>query len=138
MLSRQAVELLNYRKGLDKEFVFPSPRPGKHISQKALGLAQYVARHMEEECGAKDPIAVHWTVHDLRRTVATGLAKLGCPRVVQDRILNHIDHSISAIYDRHTYDVEAREWLQKWASHLDNLLIPKVVPITAAKRYLTE
>jgi len=133
MLSSQAVELLNYRKGLDKEFVFPSPRPGKHIAQKALGLAQYIARHMDDENGAKDPIAVPWTVHDLRRTVATGLAKLGCPRVVQDRILNHIDNSVSAIYDRHTYDIEARGWQQKWANHMDRLLIPKVVPIAAAK-----
>jgi integrase len=133
MLSLQAVELLTYRKGLDKKFVFPSPRAGKHVAQKALGLAQYTARHMQEESGAKDPIAVPWTVHDLRRTVATGLAKLGCPRVVQDRILNHIDNSVSAIYDRHTYDVEARGWLQKWADHMDRLLIPNVIPITAAK-----
>src|SRR5437867_2828701 len=46
---------------------------------------------------AQDPIEVPWTVHDLRRTVATGLAKLGCPRVVQDRILNHVDSSVGAI-----------------------------------------
>jgi integrase len=133
MLSRQGVELLEYRTGLDQQFVFPSPRPGKHIAQKALGLAQYTARHMDEESGGRDPIAVPWTVHDLRRTVATGLAKLGCSRVVQDRILNHIDNSVSAIYDRHTYDIEARGWLQKWADHMDRLLIPKVIPITAAK-----
>jgi len=39
--------------------------------------------------------------HDLGRTVATGLAKLRCPGVVQDRILNHVDSSVAAIYDRH-------------------------------------
>jgi hypothetical protein len=32
--------------------------------------------------------------HDLRCTAATGLAKLGCPRVVQDRILNHVNGSV--------------------------------------------
>ncbi|MBF6571165.1 MAG: hypothetical protein IVW54_20060, partial [Candidatus Binataceae bacterium] len=74
-----------------------------------------------------------WTVHDLRRTVATGLAKLGCPRVVQDRILNHVDSSVAAIYDRHTYNSEARAWLQKWADHMDALATRNVVPLSAAR-----
>jgi integrase len=133
LLPQQAVELLNYRKGLDKVFVFPSRLPGQHIAQKALGLAQYTARHADADRGTRDPIEVPWTVHDLRRTVATGLAKLGCPRVVQDRILNHVDHSIAAIYDRHTYDGEARTWLQKWADHMDALTTRNVVSISAAK-----
>jgi len=83
-----------------------------------------------DECA--DPIELAWTVHDLRRTVATGLAKLGCPRVAQDRILNHVDSSVSAIYDRHRYDAEARVWLQKWADYLDALTVSNVVPLRAA------
>ena len=133
MLCQQAIELLGYRKGIDKVFVFPSTRAGQHVAQKALGLAQYTARHMEPDSGAKDPIEVPWTVHDLRRTVATGLARMGCPRVVQDRILNHVDNSVAAIYDRHSYDAEARSWLQKWADHMDALTTRKVVSISAAK-----
>ncbi len=133
MLCQQAIELLGYRKGIDKVFVFPSTKAGQHVKQKALGLAQYTARHMEPDSGAKDPIEVPWTVHDLRRTVATGLARLGCPRVVQDRILNHVDNSVAAIYDRHSYDAEARTWLQKWADHMDALTTRNVVSISAAK-----
>jgi integrase len=72
-------------------------------------------------------------VHDLRRTVATGLARLGCPRVVQDRILNHVDSSVSAIYDRYRYDAEARAWLQKWADHMDALTTRNVVPLSNAR-----
>ena len=133
MLCQQAIELLGYRKGIDKVFVFPSTKAGQHVKQKALGLAQYTARHTDPDSGAKDPIEVPWTVHDLRRTVATGLARLGCPRVVQDRILNHVDNSIAAIYDRHSYDGEARTWLQKWADHMDALTTRNVVSISAAK-----
>ena len=133
MLCQQAIELLGYRKGIDKVFVFPSTKAGQHVKQKALGLAQYTARHTDPDSGAKDPIEVPWTVHDLRRTVATGLARLGCPRVVQDRILNHVDNSIAAIYDRHSYDGEARAWLQKWADHMDALTTRNVVSISAAK-----
>lgn len=124
MLSRQAIELLKYRRELDKEFAFPSPkRRGQHINQKAVGLAQYTARQPGEGVAAADPLATGWTTHDLRRSVATGLARLGCARVVQDRILNHVDGSIGAIYDVHRYDDEARTWLQRWADHLTALTL---------------
>jgi integrase len=134
MLSRQAVQLLKYRRGMDETFVFPSPhKKGKHVQQKALGLAQYTARQPGEKRPAEDPIEVAWTVHDLRRTVGTGLAKLGCPRVIQDRVLNHVDNTVSAIYDRYGYDSEARSWLQKWADYLDALTVSKVVPLSTVK-----
>ena len=132
MLPHQAVELLKYLQGVDKLFVFPSPRSGQHVAQKALGLAQYTARQGEDDKPAPDPIEVPWTVDDLRRTVAAGLAKLGCPRVVQDRILNHIDSSVSAIYDQYRYDAEAPDWLQKWADYLEALTTRDVVPLLTA------
>jgi integrase len=132
MLSRQAIDLLKARRALHEGFVFPSPMDGHHIAQKALGLAQYEASKEKEGKPRADPIELPWTVHDLRRTAATGLAKLGCPRVVQDRILNHVDGSVSAIYDRHRYDGEARAWLQKWADYLEALTVSNVVPLRAA------
>jgi hypothetical protein len=39
---------------------------------------------------------------------------------------------VSAIYDRHRYDGEARVWLQKWADDLDALTVSNVVPLRAA------
>lgn len=132
MLSRQAIDRLKSRRVLHDVFVFPSRMDGHHVAQKALGLAQYDARKGKGGKARSDPIEIPWTVHDLRRTVATGLAKLGCSRVVQDRILNHVDSSVSAIYDRHRYDAEARAWLQKWADYLDTLTVSNVVPLRAA------
>ncbi len=132
MLPHQAIELLKSRQEMHKVFVFRSRVRGQHLAQKALGLAQYTARQSHGDKPAQDPIEVPWTVHDLRRTVATGLAKLGCSRVVQDRILNHVDTSVSAIYDQHRYDAEARTWLQKWADHLEALTAHNVVPLRAA------
>ena len=132
MLSRKAIDLLKARRALHDVFVFPSRMDGHHVAQKALGLAQYDARKEKDDKPSADPIELPWTVHDLRRTVATGLAKLGCPRVVQDRVLNHVDSSVSAIYDRHRYDAEARVWLQKWADYLDALTVSNVVPLRAA------
>ncbi len=47
-------------------------------------------------------------------------------------ILSLVDSSVSAIYDRHRYDAEARVWLQKWADYLDALTVGNVVPLRAA------
>lgn len=132
MLSRQAIELLKARRALHDFFVFPSPTDGLHVARRALGLAQYEARKKSDDKPRPDPIEIPWTVHDLRRTVATGPAKLGCQRVVQHRIRNNVDSTVGAIYDRHRYDGEARVWLQKWANHLDALTVTKVVPLRAA------
>ena len=61
------------------------------------------------------------TPHDLRRTAATGMAKLGVPRLVIDKVLNHVSadrSTIAGIYDRHGYQGEKRHALESWASHL--------------------
>jgi integrase len=63
-----------------------------------------------------------FTCHDLRRTCATQLATLQAPRFIVERVLNHTDASVTgSVYDQYQYLPEMREWLQKWADHLDTL-----------------
>ena len=62
-----------------------------------------------------------WTIHDLRRTAATGMARLGVSRFNIGKILNHADRSVTGIYDRHAYLTEKREALDKWAAYLKSL-----------------
>lgn len=62
-----------------------------------------------------------FTPHDLRRTAASGLATLGAPRDIVRRVLNHVDPTVTARYDRADYTPEMRRWLQAWADHLDRL-----------------
>jgi integrase len=68
----------------------------------------------------------HWTFHDIRRTVATGMAKLGFPSIVVDRILNHTTSSslstVAAIYNRHEYAEERREALIEWSKYVQELI----------------
>jgi len=64
------------------------------------------------------------TPHDLRRTGATTLGKLGVPRIVQDKILNHVDHSTTGIYDRYPYLDEQRQALERWAERFSTILQP--------------
>jgi integrase len=78
-----------------------------------------------------------WTIHDLRRTVGTGLGKLGVSRFIISRVLNHADRTVTGIYDRHEYLDEKRHALDAWGNYLANLVAPpgaNVVPILAAVR----
>lgn len=59
-----------------------------------------------------------WRIHDLRRTVVTGMARLGVPPHVADKILNHQSGTISgvaAVYQKHEFLPERREALDRWS-----------------------
>ena len=64
----------------------------------------------------------HFTPHDLRRTAATQISGMGVDRTTLGRILNHTDHSTTAIYDRYAYETEVRQALDKWSAKLDEIL----------------
>jgi integrase len=68
-----------------------------------------------------------WTLHDLRRTAASGMAKLGVSLVVIEKVLNHVSGSLAGIvgvYQRHEYAQEQRAALQLWADHVEGLITP--------------
>lgn len=90
--------------------VFPGP---KMVSIGVVALSHYVR---------KVEILGDWTPHDLRRTCATGLSKLGCPDENIDAILNHTKTGVIKIYNRNKYLDEKREWLQKWSDYLQELV----------------
>jgi integrase len=66
-----------------------------------------------------------WTLHDLRRTFATGLARLEIPVHVTEAVLNHKSGSIkgvAAVYNRYSYDAEKRNAMTTWSKHIEQLL----------------
>lgn len=66
-----------------------------------------------------------WTLHDLRRTAATGMARLGVAPHVVERILNHTSGTfggVAGVNNRFHYLDEMREGLARWESHLTALL----------------
>lgn len=60
----------------------------------------------------------HWRIHDLRRTAATNMAKLGVPVSTISKVLNHVSGGVTAIYNRHTYLPEKTEALERWSAKL--------------------
>lgn len=70
------------------------------------------------------PAPAHFTMHDLRRTGATGLQRLGVPLEVTEAILNHRSGSrggVAGIYQRHDFAEEKRVALERWAAELVRL-----------------
>jgi integrase len=66
---------------------------------------------------AEGPLA-HWTLHDLRRTMRTGLGRLGVAPHVAELCINHAKGSVEAIYDHHTYQIEVADALARWTDHV--------------------
>ena len=67
----------------------------------------------------------HWGFHDLRRTAATGMARLGTPVRVTEAVLNHISVTgggIVAVYQRHDYAGEKAQALEAWGRYVLTLL----------------
>jgi integrase len=78
-------------------------------------------RELDELSGVKD-----WRLHDLRRTCVSGMARLGIPPHVADKILNHQSGTISgvaAVYQRHDFLAERREALERWGAHVANIVM---------------
>jgi integrase len=87
--------------------------------------------------GAKPP--EHWTFHDLRRTMASGMARLGIQLPVIEKVLNHTSGSfrgVVGVYQRHSFAEEKRTALAAWASHVETVVSGKqpanVIPLHKA------
>jgi integrase len=117
-LSPQAVRIL---KGLkaeakkDATWVFPSTRKtGPHINHAQKGIERVVERS-----------GVEFRGHDLRRTAASLMVGGGVPRLVVQKILNHVESGVTLVYDRHSYDPEKRAALDYWGRRVEAIVTRK-------------
>jgi integrase len=81
-----------------------------------------------DEVGDKAEVIPHWILHDLRRTAATGMARLNIPPHVVDRVLNHTSGTIrgvAAVYNRFEYLDERGAALDAWGRYVVNLVTPQ-------------
>ena len=66
-----------------------------------------------------------WRLHDLRRTLATGLQRLGVRLEVTEAVLGHVGGSragIVGVYQRHAWSEEKRAALEAWGSHVEAIV----------------
>jgi len=109
-------------------------------AKRALDKAIMDARAKAVAAASTSPAPlVPWSVHDLRRTVATGLQRLGVRLEVTEAVLNHISGSrggIAGVYQRHDWGAEKRAAFDAWAAHVVSIVEGRtagdnVVPLAA-------
>jgi integrase len=76
---------------------------------------------MQKACRAAG-ITDRITPHDLRRSAATLVTRLGFGRAAMDRLLNHVANNVSDIYDRHNYENQDRVIVEKISAHVIGLV----------------
>lgn len=92
--------------------VFPSPKK----ENASMAHAQKAIERVVERSG------VDFRGHDLRRTAASLMVGAGVPRLVVSKILNHVETGVTAVYDRHSYDLEKRAALDFWGKRLEAIV----------------
>ena len=119
-LSKQATAIVfrSNRIENDKGLVFTTN--GQSFLQSFDKPTKRLRARMNELAGRE---LKHFSPHDLRRTCETGLAMLGTPQPIIDRITNHISgRGMARVYNMHDYRAEKTAALQKWADHIEGLL----------------
>jgi integrase len=145
-LSSLAVEILKGLPTIGDRYVLTTSgdRPVSGFSKSKDRLDRHMLDLLCAELveAAKDPDRAKiddWILHDLRRTAATGMAKLNIAPHVVDKILNHVSGTIrgvAAVYNRHAYLDERRAALEAWSRHVESLVRPSlsnVVELASAR-----
>jgi integrase len=109
------------------------------IDAAMLAIARKEAKERDED--PADAKVDRWTFHDLRRTAASGMARLGVDLPVIERCLNHVSGSfggVVGIYQRHSFADEMQTAFATWGAHVDALAAgtsaSNVTTLTAQRR----
>jgi integrase len=105
-LSKQMVEVL---RGMTPNGPYVFSRDGKRPISGISGLKQ----RLDQASGLRE-----WRLHDLRRSMRTGLAELGIIFEVAERCIGHAAPRLEATYNLYRYKVETARALQRWADYV--------------------
>lgn len=93
-------------------------------SRATAVIARRMIELAREETGDDEYEIERWTLHDLRRTCASGMAELRIQPHVIEAVLNHksgVIRGIAAIYNRYNYYDEKRAALDAWAQKIEEV-----------------
>jgi len=108
------------------DLLLPIPRTSELVFGNSAGRPfndfSRFKRELDNLSEVKD-----WVLHDLRRTMVSGMARSGVMPHIADKILNHQSGTISgvaAVYQRHEFMAERQSALAEWARHVESLAPP--------------
>ena len=135
-LSPQSLNELRSLSNKQEGYVFPAKRLTKKdqelkgegsikgFSKSKASVDALMTAYLKGETGKSDYKLMPWRVHDLRRTMVSGLAQAGYPTDVVDRLLNHVSGSrsgVKGVYQRYEFLKERQEALQAWGEKVATL-----------------
>jgi integrase len=119
----------------DCDYVFPSraktPYSGYSKSKARLDKVIFASMKKQAKKGAKVEQIPNWTLHDLRRTAKTLMARAGVRPDISERVLGHVIAGVEGTYDRHSYADEKRDALEKLAGMVERILNPPASSVVA-------
>jgi integrase len=83
--------------------------------EKPITLGSKAKEALDDKLQLAEP----WQIHDLRRAIRSGLAKLGVDDAVAEAVLAHKQPGIRSVYNQHPYFDERRVALTKWGDEID-------------------
>jgi integrase len=110
-LSLQAREIIETAPRIS-EFVFGGRSGANHFNRAKTALDDLVR------------FTQPWVLHDIRRSAASGLQRLGVRTEVIERALNHVSgvyRSVAGIYQRDPLIEEVRDALARWGNHVEHI-----------------
>ena len=130
-----------------KEYIFPSPKGKKPISENALAMSLRRniqgapdGRKVKGKAGRKkkyaelkeaQPISKNrmginfFRPHDLRRTAVTGMARMKIAYEVRERVVGHALPKLEKTYNLHDYQDEKRLAMEKWEREIERIVYRK-------------
>jgi integrase len=131
-LSPLAIDLLGQLKELTGGgmYVLPAHADQKKTRSYSERVLSRAVRQNEDRFGIE-----HFTPHDLRRTAASFMTKIGVPRLHVEKVLNHSTGDIAEVYDRHDYLPEKRVALERWGSRLSDIIKGKASNVAPLVRH---
>jgi integrase len=107
------------------KFVLGSPAIGHHFNR----IKPELDKHMGD--------APAWVIHDIRRSVASGMAKIGIAVPVIEKILAHRSGTFAGVvgvYQKHSFLPEMASAVQKWSDHIEMLVTGKSAKVVRLRR----
>lgn len=118
----RAAEIARRRAASGTSYLFPSRGASGHVEQKTVSAKthyhQPYCRTEPKRARPRLPVT-HWSPHDLRRTVRTMLASMGCPRDAGEVIIGHMLEGVEGTYNLHAYDAERLHWIKRLDERLE-------------------
>jgi integrase len=128
-LSTAALAVIEAQPRIDGcDYVFPSrtktPFSGFGKSKARLDKTILIEMRRRANKGVEIEPLPNWTIHDLRRTAKTLMARAGVRPDISERVLGHVIAGVEGTYDRHSYADEKRDALEKLAAMIERILNP--------------